>query len=154
MIRGTDGQKKDTLRNIEDTGEFVVHVVTEAIVEKMNQTAAEYPPEVSEFEAAGFTPIPSEKVKPFRVKESPIQMECVLHQIVSMGDTPGSGSLVLGRVVALHFSPEVYSDGKIITQKLKPVARLAGSSYAKVTDTFDLERPMVKPNASTGVSGQ
>lgn len=144
MIRGSDGQKKDTLRNIEATGEFVVHVVTEAIVEQMNQTAAEYPPEVSEFEMAGFTPVPSQKVKPFRVKESPVQMECRLHQIVPLGEDVGCSSLVLGRVVQLHVSPDVYQEGKIITAKLKPVARLAGSSYARVTDTFDLERPALK----------
>jgi flavin reductase (DIM6/NTAB) family NADH-FMN oxidoreductase RutF len=154
MIRGSDGQKKDTLRNIEQTQEFVLHVVTEDIVQQMNQTAAEYPADVSEFDASGLTPIPSEKVKPFRVKESPIQMECILHQIVSLGETVGSGSLVLGRVVQLHFSEDVYQDGKILTQKLKPVARLAGSSYAKVTDTFDLERPIVQSSASTGVAGK
>lgn len=144
MIRSSDGQKKDTLKNIEATGEFVVHVVSEDIAIPMNQTAAEYPPGVNEFEMAGLTPIPSVKVKPFRVKESPIQMECKLHQIVTVGDDIGGGSIVIGRVVLIHFSPDVYENGKIITSKLKPIARLAGSSYARVTDTFDLERPIIR----------
>jgi flavin reductase (DIM6/NTAB) family NADH-FMN oxidoreductase RutF len=144
MRRGSDGEKKDTLRNIEATGEFVVHVVTESIAEKMNRTSAEYPYGVSEFEMSGLTPIPSDKVKPYRVKESPIQMECVLHQLVNLGDTVGAGSLVLGRVVQLHYSTDVYQDGKIILEKLKPVARLAGNAYARVTDTFAMERPVIE----------
>lgn len=143
MRRSSDGEKKDTLINIEQTGEFVVHVVSEAMAQQMNQTAAEYPANISEFEMAGFTPIPSQKVKPYRVQESPVQMECVLHQIVPVGDQVGSASLVLGRVVELHFSPDVYENGKVITSKLKPIARLAGTSYTKVTDTFALDRPVI-----------
>ncbi len=146
MRRGSDGKKKDTLVNIEATGEFVVHVVNESIVTQMNQTAAEYPADVDEFEAAGLTPIPSVKVKPYRVKESPVHMECVLHQVVHLGEEVGSGSLVIGRVVYLHMASEVYEDGKIITSKLKPVARLAGSSYSKVTDSFDLPRLSTIPS--------
>lgn len=145
MIRSSDAQKKDTLKNIEATGEFVLHVVTEAMAEPMNQTAAEYPSEVSEFEMAGLTPIPSTKVKPFRVKESPIQMECTLHQIVNLGEGIGSAHLVIGRVVAMHITPEVYENGRILTAKLKPIGRLAGNSYTRVTDTFDLERPSIQP---------
>lgn len=152
MRRSSDGGKKDTLQNIEATQEFVVHVVTEAMAEKMNQTAAEYPPEVSEFEAVGLTPIPSEKVKPFRVKESPIQMECKLNQIVNLGEHIGAGSLVLGEVIQIHISPEIYQDGKIITAKLKPIARLAGNSYARVTDTFDLERPSLPQTMPFGIT--
>ncbi len=149
MRRGSDGEKKDTLRNIEETGEFVVQIVSEGIVEAMNQTAAEYPPEINEFEMAGLTPIPSTKVRPYRVKESPIQMECILHQIVPLGDGIGSANWVIGRVVEIHIAPEVYQEGRIITAQLKPVARLAGNSYARTTDTFDLERPTIQPVAST-----
>jgi len=140
-IRSSDGKRKDTLNNIEATGECVVHIVTEAIAEQMNMTAAEFPPNISEFEKSGLTPIPSIKVKPPRVKESPIQIECKLHQIVTLGETVGSGSLVIVQAVYLHFSPEVYEDGKILLNALHPIARLAGNSYAKVTETFDLERP-------------
>jgi len=142
-IRAADGKRKDTLNNIEATGECVVHIVSEAIAEQMNQTAGEYPPNVSEFEMAGLTPIPSLKVKPPRVKEAAIQMECVLNQIVTIGDTVGASSIVIVRVVQLHYSPTVYADGKILLEQLKPIARLAGISYAKVTETFDLDRPVV-----------
>lgn len=148
MIRSADGQKKDTLKNIEATGEFVLHIVSEALGEQMNLTAGEYAPEVNEFEVAGLTPVPSDLVKPFRVKESPIQMECKLHQVVSLGDEVGSGSLVIGRVVKLHVLPEVYEDGKIDTRKLKPIARLAGNSYARTTDIFDMLRPATSSNIS------
>ena len=142
MIRSSDGHKKDTLRNIEATGECVVHIVSESILEAMNQCAVEAPPEVSEFDLSGLTPFPSVKVKPPRVKEALVQMECKLHQVVSLGDEPGSGSIVIARVVMLHFSPDVYNNGKILIDKLQPIARLAGSAYARTTDVFSLERPV------------
>lgn len=141
MIRSSDGQKKDTLKNIEATGEFVVHVVTEALAEPMNLTAGEYLAETNEFEIAGLTPLPSKMVKPFRVAESPIQLECKLAQIVTLGESVGGGSLVIGKVVYMHFSPNVYENGKIITSKLKPIGRLAGTEYVKMTDVFSLTRP-------------
>ncbi|MDX2085546.1 MAG: flavin reductase family protein [Candidatus Melainabacteria bacterium] len=142
MRRGSDGGKKDTLINIEATGEFVVNVVTEEIVEAMNQTAGEYPPEVSEFELAGFTTQASEVIRPPRVQESPFQMECQLNQIVTIGDgSVGSGHLVIGTVVRFHVREDIYEKGRIITDRLKPVARLAGASYCPVRDIFDLARP-------------
>lgn len=141
MTRSSDGQKKDTLKNIEATKEFVVHIVSEDMALAMNQTSAEYPPEVSEFEAAGLTPIPSLKVKPPRVKEAKIQMECTLHQLVELGTGIGEGTIVIGNVVALHFDDTVYQEGRIDLTALQPVARLAGSGYARTTDTFELPRP-------------
>jgi flavin reductase (DIM6/NTAB) family NADH-FMN oxidoreductase RutF len=141
MRRGSDGQKKDTLRNIEETGEFVVNVVTEDIVEKMNLTAPEFPPEVDEFQISGLTPVQSTKVAPPRVGESPIAMECKLKQIISFGDHVGSGNLVLGEVVYLHVRDDLYDDGRILIDKYRPVARLAGDEYARVTDRFVLKRP-------------
>ena len=142
-IRGSDGQKKDTLLNIEANGEFVIQLVTEDIVERMNITAAEYPPEISEFEKAGFTPIPSTKIKPPRVKESPLQMECKLNQIVTIAEGVGGGSIVIGTVVAIHVDESIYDAGRIVTSKLKPVGRLAGTSYTRVTDVFELDRPRI-----------
>ena len=143
-IRGSDGQKKDTLKNIEVTKEFVIQVVTEDIAEGMNVTAGEYPSDVSEFEAAGFTPIASIKVTPPRVKESPIQMECVLSQIVTIAEGVGGGAIVIGTVVAMHIDEALYSNGRIDTALLKPVGRLAGSAYARVTDVFEMARSSVK----------
>ena len=144
--RGTDGAKKDTLINIEETGEFVVNVVTEDIVEAMNQTAAEYPPEMSEFEAVGFTPVPSTIIKPPRVLESPVSMECKLQQVIPVGDGKiGSGAVVLGTIVQFHIQDGVYQNGRILTEQLKPVARLAGAAYSPVRDIFELKRPVL-PN--------
>ena len=143
-IRGTDGQKKDTLRNIEETGEFVINIVTEDIVEQMNQTAGEYPPEVSEFEISGLTPEPSSIVKPPRVKESPIQFECKLQQVVPVGSgNVGSGFIVLGTIVRFHLREDVYQNGHVLIEQLKPVARLAGNAYCPVHDIFEIARPTV-----------
>ena len=141
MRRGTDGQKKDTLRNIEATGEFVVNVVSESFAEKMNVTAAEFPPEVSEFEASGLTPTASVVVRVPRVQESLVNFECKLTQIVEIGDGKGAGSLVIGQVVQVHVDDSIHFDGKIDTQGLNPVGRLAASDYVRVTDTFQLIRP-------------
>lgn len=138
------GEKKDTLRNIEETRQFVVNVVTEDIVLKMNETAPEFPPDVDEFAVSGLTPAPSAIVKPPRVLESPINMECELLQVIQISELPGSGSLVLGKVVHMHIADELYFDGKIDGQMLKPVARLAGDEYCKVTHRFQLKRPKLK----------
>lgn len=141
MRRGADGRKKDTLVNIEATGEFVVNIVGERIVEPMNETAAEFDPEVDEFQAAGLTPIPSQLIRPYRVRESSIHMECVLHDILHFGDQPGAGSLVIGKVALMHISDELYADGKIDMEKLLPIGRMAGHIYTRaVSDTFMLEK--------------
>lgn len=142
--RGTDGQKKDTLVNIEATGEFVVNIVSEDIVEQMNQTAAEYAYGVDEFEKAGLTPEKSVIVKPPRVKESPASLECKLQQVIQVGNGQrGSGYIVLGTVVQFHYRADVYDNGHILIDQLKPVSRLAGNSYAPVRDIFELPRPSV-----------
>lgn len=143
-VRGETGEKKDTLRNIEANGEYVINLVSEDICEKMNQTAADYPYGVSEFEAAQLTALPSEVVKPPRVAESPINLECTLQQIVPIGTgARGSGFIVIGTIVRFHIRKDVYDNGKIDVAALKPVARLAGSSYCPVREVFDLPRPVV-----------
>lgn len=139
--RGRDGTKKDTLRNVEETGEFVVATVTEAIAERMNLTSAEHPPEVNEFEIAGFTPLPSRLVRPFRVAESPVNIECRLHQIVYLGDGPGAGSLIIGRVLLMHIDDELIVNGRVASERLKAVGRMGGSRYAKTDSTFEMPRP-------------
>ena len=139
--KGTDGSKKDTLVNIEDTGEFVVNIVTEDIVKPMNDTAPEYPPEVSEFEEVGLTPIESHIVKAPRVKESPINMECKLMQIVEVGPAePGGGFLVIGEIALFHIQNELLDNGRIDTGLLKPVGRLAGTEYTTLGKRFSLSR--------------
>lgn len=145
MVRGSDGHKKDTLLNIEATREYVVNIVNEDIVRQMNETAAEVPPDVDEFKLSGLTPVPSLIVKPPRVLESPVSMECKLQQVVYIGDgSIGSGSVVIGTVVQFHVREDLYHAGRIETAELKPVARLAGAHYCPVREIFELERPVVK----------
>ncbi|MFF3099805.1 flavin reductase family protein [Viridibacillus arvi] len=141
MIRPEDGTKKDTTRNIEEIGEFVINIVTEDIVTKMNETSIEFAPDIDEFQESGLTPIPSSKVLPYRVKESPIQMECVLENMLTFGEGPGSSNFVIGRVVKIHIEDTLYKDGKIDLANFKPVGRLAGPHYARMSDLFTLKSP-------------
>ena len=150
VIRGSDGQEKDTLKNIKATKEFVVNIVSEEIAEAMNQCSAEYPEDVDEFKESGLTPIQSTVVKPPLVKEAKINMECKLTKLVEIGNKPGSGSIVIGEVVYFHAHEDVYQDGKIILSKLKPIGRLGGTEYCRVTDNFNLPRPMLKTKMSVG----
>lgn len=141
-IRGTDGGQKDTLRNVRATREFVANIVTEEVAGAMNITATEFPAEVDEFQLAGLTPQPSAVVRPPRVAESPVHYECRLVDIIDFGDQPGGGSLVIGRVVHLHVREDVLLGvDKIDLARLKPVGRLAGSGYCRVTDLFEMVRP-------------
>ncbi|MEJ2708154.1 MAG: flavin reductase family protein [Anaerolineales bacterium] len=142
MIRSTDRGTKDTLRNVRDTGEFVVNIVTEDLASAMNQTSQELPQDVSEFAVANLITAPSVVVKPPRVAASPVHFECRVAQIVDISDQPGGGSVVIGRVVHLHVSEDVLFDGdKIDLEKLKPIGRLAGAAYCRVTDIFQMMRP-------------
>lgn len=141
-IRAADSHEKDTLRNVRSTREFVVNIVTEALAPAMNLTSTELPEEVDEFELAGLARLPSVLVRPPRVAQSPIHYECRVAHIVDIGDYPGSGSIVVGRVVHIHVADEVLlGEDKINLERLQPVGRLAGASYCRVTDTFELTRP-------------
>jgi len=141
MIRGTDGGKKDTLVNIELTKEFIINIVGNDIVEQMNNTAVEFPYGVDEFEQVGLTKIDGTTVKVPRVKESLVGLECELYELLHFGDNPGAGSLVIGKVVSVHINDTLYENGKINTEKLNPIGRLAGHSYTRaITDTFAIER--------------
>ena len=141
-VRGLDGSAKDTLGNIRANREYVINVVTEDTAEAMNKTATELPPEINEFEFANLTQLPSMKVKPPRVAESPVNFECQLRQIVDIGDgQPGSGWIVIGEIVHLHVADEVLlPDHKIDIRALQPVGRLSGYSYARINDIFEMKR--------------
>lgn len=141
ILRPVPPQAKDTLRNVIATREFVVNIVSEDFAQGMNATAAQVPPEVDEFELSGLTPIPSELIKPPRVAESPIHMECRLLQTVSVSDKPGGGTLVLGEVLRFHVREDLIEDFRIDPDKLRAIGRMAGSTYARTTDRFELERP-------------
>lgn len=141
MIRGTDGDKKDTLKNIESTKEFIINIVSEEICEKVNGAATDFAYGVDEFEMVGLTKIEGTTVNVPRVKESLVGLECELFELLHFGENKGAGSLVIGKVVNVHVHDDLYENGKINTEKLNPVGRMAGHSYTKaITDTFAIER--------------
>jgi flavin reductase (DIM6/NTAB) family NADH-FMN oxidoreductase RutF len=140
-VRSDPRPYRDTLRNIEATGEFVVNMVSEEFAEKMNLCASEVPPEVDEFELSGLTPLASDLVKPPRVAESKVQMECRLHQIVRVSDKPGGGILVLGEVLRFHVLDSIIDGYKIDPGRLNAIGRMGGATYIRTHDRFEMQRP-------------
>jgi flavin reductase (DIM6/NTAB) family NADH-FMN oxidoreductase RutF len=145
MVRGavSKGLKptKDTLRNIIETHEFVVNIVSEEFATQMNASSAELPPEVDEFLVSGLTPLASDLVRPPRVAESHVQMECRLQQVIHVSTEPLGGSLVLGEVLRFHVSASLLDNFRIDPDKLQAIGRMAGSTYIRTRDRFDMERP-------------
>ena len=139
--RKRDGQKKDTLVNIEFSRDFVVNVVTETLAEAMNQASANYPSYVDELKEVGLTPVKADIVKTPMVAESPINMECRLLQILEFGDLPRRGSFIIGEVVQVHIKDELFKNGDIQMSKLKAIARMGGELYCRTTDIFEMKRP-------------
>lgn len=138
IVHFTSTGEKDTLHNVRDIGEFVVNVVGFDFVEKMNLTAADFPPSESEFEWASLEAAPSERVKPPRVADAPIALECTLDDIVSKGN----GHMVFGNVVLAHVREDLFVDGRIDPGRLRPVGRLSGSLYSDVAQgLFKIPRP-------------
>ena len=137
------GEKKDTLVNIEREKEFVVNFVTEQNADLINMCATELPHGESEFEFTGLTPLPSEKIKATRLKESPIHFECKLLDIVSYGDWPGAGTLITGEVIKVHIDESIYEEGRINTQKWNPMGRGAGNDWFK-TDSVVVKTRLTK----------
>ncbi|RME41625.1 MAG: flavin reductase family protein [Planctomycetota bacterium] len=137
-----DGTDKDTLLNLREVGEFVVHVVSFGIREAMNRTSFPYPPEVDEFTAAGFTPLPSRFVKPPRAAESPVHMECRLLRIVPVGEGPLSANICIGEILCFHIAEQILrEDGTADPAGLDPVGRLGGDEYATIRDRFTMSKP-------------
>lgn len=137
-----DGGKKDTLRNIEATKEFVVNVVPHVLGDKMNATAAPLPHGESEFVHAGIAPEPSTKVKPPRVADAPVAFECRLDRIVEIGSGAGAGNIVLGRIVAMHVNDKMLNaDGQLDAEKLDLIGRMGGDFYTRTRELFTLTRP-------------
>jgi flavin reductase (DIM6/NTAB) family NADH-FMN oxidoreductase RutF len=133
--------RKDTLVNVRATKEFVVNIVSEEFAAKMNVTSAEYPYGVDEFAKSGLTPAPSDLVRPPRVKESHVNMECKLLQTIEVSNQPLGGTLILGEVVRFHIDDAMVEDFRIDPDALAAVGRMAGNTYARTTDRFDLIRP-------------
>lgn len=138
-INDRAGDLKDTLRNIRETREFVVNLVSESLLDAMVVTAGEWPRDVNEFEAAQLTPAPSERVMPPYVAESPLQLECRLYREIPLG----SSFLVVGEVVFARVADEVLTDGRVDAAKLKPVGRLGGELYAPLGPLLKRPRPKV-----------
>jgi flavin reductase (DIM6/NTAB) family NADH-FMN oxidoreductase RutF len=138
---GHAGQRKDTLQNVEETREFVINVVSEAIAAQTNTTAAEVGPEVDEFKLSGLTPLASEVVKAPRVAESPAQMECKLMQVIYTGDKPASGVIVLGEVIRFHVREDLVDDFRVDPAGLDAVGRMAGNTWVRTRDRIELIRP-------------
>lgn len=145
-VHRKQGVMKDTARNAIEMGSFVVHITDESIIQQVNETAANLPPNESEVERAGFTPVASEIIVVPGLQEAKIRMECVLEQSIPLGGSgiegdPPACDLLIGRVVRFHFDEAVYEDGHINPDKLNPMSRLAGNDYAKLGTRVTLERP-------------
>lgn len=143
-----DGSPKDTLRNILETGQFVVNSANEGFAAALNQSSAEYPYGVDEMRALGLTAAPSSRVKPHRLLEASVQMECELLQTVPIGSGPGSVVLVIGKILMMHANTSVLTTSpvgeSIAIGKYQPLSRLGGALYARTPEevTFELSRPM------------
>lgn len=142
LIRSATGLMKDTPINIFRQKEFVINIVSESIAEKINLTSTELPYGQDEFSFAGLTPVESDIVAPRRIKESLIHFECKYRDHLSYGDQPGCGQIITGEVVKVHIDESVFENGRIDSQKLKPVGRGAGNDWFKCDHTFELERLM------------
>ncbi len=140
-VRSNDSNK-DTLNNILENGQFVVNMVTEDLVEQMNNTSQAVAADVDEFQMAELTPIDSVKIKPKRVKESKIAFECeMVHHYFLENHKNGGACIVIGKIVMMHFDDSVLLDNyKINLKNYKPVSRLAGSNYSKIGEIFSVKR--------------
>ncbi|MGF6950920.1 flavin reductase (DIM6/NTAB) family NADH-FMN oxidoreductase RutF [Neobacillus sp. B4I6] len=141
-IQRSAGSQKDTARNIIESKQFVVHIVDEHNVEKINKTAASLPSDQSEVKLANLTSVDSVKISVPGVKEAKIRMECLLEHSLELGssDSPGC-DFIIGRVVQFHIEDEIYENGRIDARGLAAVSRLAGNNYAKIGEIFEIERP-------------
>jgi flavin reductase (DIM6/NTAB) family NADH-FMN oxidoreductase RutF len=138
------GTPKDTLRNIRETGEFVINVVTFELAEAMNLTSGEYDASINEFEVAKLASAPSKIVRPRRVAESPVSFECKLHQILDFNPGPEGGSLVIGEIVSVHIDERHMKDGRLDRNSLDLIGRMGGIQYTRTTQRFEMARPKVE----------
>lgn len=145
-----DNTLKHTLENIRETGEVVINVVNYAMVQQMSLSSCEFPKGVDEFVKAGFTKIASELVKPWRVAESPVQMECRVEQVIETGTEGGAGNLIICRVLMMHINDNILdADQKIDPHKIDLVARMGGDYYCRASGSAVFEVP--KPNTLLGI---
>lgn len=140
-VNQPDGSKKDTVVNIEATGQFVVNVVPFHLAEPMLESSAELDYEVNEFEASNIAQSPSVKVKPPQVAQSPIHFECELLQIVNIGEGPFAANVIIGEIVLLDINDDVLNDaGKIDPNRVDAIGRMGGISYCRTDNLFEIKR--------------
>ncbi|XKE45931.1 flavin reductase family protein [Halomonas organivorans] len=136
-----EGNAKDTLRNLDEVAECVVHIGGEALAEALNATSAPLPRGEDEFDHAGLTKAPLGELTVPRIAEAPVAFGCRVREVIRFGDRPLAGNLVLAEVVAVHADPAVWNGRRVDLEALRPIGRLAGSDYSRTTDRFALERP-------------
>ena len=142
--RGRDNTTKHTYENVKEVAEVVINVVTYGMVQQVSDASAEFPKGVNEFEMVGFTMQPSELVRPFRVKESPVQFECRVMQVIETGTGAGAGNLILCEIVRMHVNPEILNEkGRIDPHKIDLVGRLGGDFYVRASGDalFEVSKP-------------
>jgi flavin reductase (DIM6/NTAB) family NADH-FMN oxidoreductase RutF len=137
------GDPKDTLRNIRETKEFVVNIVTYELAEAMNQTSGDYDATINEFDLAKVAAAPSKLVRPLRVAQSPVNFECKLHQILDFNPGPDGGSLVIGEIVSIHVDDQYLKEGRLDRNSLDLIGRMGGMQYSRTTERFEMVRPKV-----------
>ncbi len=137
------GLPKDSLRNVEETGEFVVNTVTRKMATGMNATGFDYPHETDEWSVSGFTTLESKVVRPQRIAESPIHFECKLFEILTHGSGPGASRYIVGEIVAIHVAEAIWSGRGIDGDLYRPIARMGGPNYLDTEnlELFELQRP-------------
>lgn len=143
--RVRDNTTKHTLENVLEVGECVINIVNYSMVQQTSLASVEYPKGTDEFVKAGFTAIPSVMVKPPRVAESPVQLECIVKNVIPLGDQHGAGNLILAEIKIIHIKEEILDEsGKIDQQKIDLVARLGGDWYCRVTkeNLFQVAKPV------------
>ena len=149
---GRTGQNKDTVFNVKEVPEVVINIVTYNMVQQMNLASAEYPKGVNEFVKSGFTPLSSIKVKPFRVKESPVQMECKVLEIKETGTGGGSGNIITCEIIYMHINEDVLTpDGRIDQTKIDTVGRMGGHYYVRAHGDALFQLPQPQHNLGVGV---
>jgi len=140
--RKRDGSKKDTLHNVETTGQFVVNAAVADLAAEVNLSSKELPAGESEVDLTGLSVLPSMKVKPPRLAESPVSLECLLRQVLPIGQGPLSANLVIGEVVMMHVAERILDErGRVDPRKLRTIARLGGDFYCHTSDLFQMQRP-------------
>ena len=142
---GRTGQHKDTFNNVQKVKQVVINLVNYKMVEQMSLTSSPYSPETDEFVKSGLTPLKSELIKPFRVKEAPVQMECEVIEIKELGQSGGAGNLVICKILKMHIAEELLNDEKMIDQeKIDLVARMGGDWYCRTDSNsmFEIKKPI------------